>query len=151
MGATPTPWATANQSTMFNVPVTTYNTYEIHVFNNMGVQNTNRVGMYFLNADTTENHYTYVINYEKTIPIIGGGTVRMRTFDSNCRQIKNCGASAGFPCASKANARVLNIAAAMPQPAMGNPPQGFTQPGLGETADHSGQWFLTDVVSVACP
>ena len=146
-GATPTPWATANMASSFSVPTTTYNTYEIHVFNNTGTANANRVGQYFINADTQEGHYTYVINYEKTIPVIGGGTIRMRTFDSNCRQIKNCGATAGYPCASKA--RSIDIAAAAPAPGA-TFPMGLSQPGLGETADHSGQWFLTDVVAVTC-
>jgi hypothetical protein len=111
--------------------------------------NMNRVGMYFLNSDTTspEQHITQAISFEKTIPVIGGGVIRMRTYDSNCRQIKNC-TSPGYPCAAKA--RTIDISAAMPQPTIGAPPNGLQQPGLGESNDHAGQWFLTDVVSVTC-
>ena len=143
-GAMPTPWASCNTPGC-TVPGGTYNSYEIHVMSNTGTE----VGTYFLNADTQEGHYTYVINFEKTIPIVGGGRVRMYTTDGNCRQIKNCGSSAGYPCAAKA--RTVTITAAMPQPMTGALPAGFTQPGLGKTNDHAGQWFLTDVTAVACP
>jgi hypothetical protein len=119
-----------------------FNTYEIHVLDDMGQE----VGVYFLNSDYGEGHYSFVINYERTIPIVGGGTVRLRIYDQNCRQIKNCGATAGTPCANKA--REIDISAVDPQPQMGQPPNGFTQPGLGETDEHSGQWFLLDVTAV---
>jgi hypothetical protein len=148
-GAMPTPWAVANQPTSYTVMSSTYNTYEIHVYNHLGTLASNRVGMYFVNADTTELHITYVLNFEKTIPVIGGGRIRMRTHDMNCRLIKNCGSVPGFPCANKA--RTVNISAASPQPLIGAPPSGFTQPGLGQSNDHAGQWLLVDVTAVAGP
>ena len=99
---------------------------------------------YFLNADTGADHYTILINYEKTIKVIGGGEVRLRVYDNNCRMIKNCGpANAGYPCADKA--RTVDVAAASPAP----PAAQLTQPGLGQTPDHSGQWWLIDVTKVA--
>jgi hypothetical protein len=148
-GANPTPWGYANQPQTFVVPQSsTYNTYEIQVFNNLGTQDANRIGFYFLNSDIAEWHKTYVINFEKPIVVIGGGTVRLRTRDSNCRQIKNCGLG-GFPCAGKA--RTVDISAAYPQPPVGTPPTGgLLQPGLGQPIDHSGQWLLIDVTSVTC-
>ncbi len=137
-GNTPTPWATAPANHTY--PPSNYNTYEIRVENENGQE----TAVYYLNADTQEGHYTMIINYEKTIPVIGGGNVHLRIYDANCRQIKNCGTQAGFPCSNKA--RTVDISAADPQPQMGNPPNGFSQPGLGQTADHSGQWLLIDVV-----
>src|SRR5690606_11154407 len=71
-GADPTPWATAPVGYMY--PQSDYNTYEIHVDD----QNMQEVGIYYMNADTSQGHWTYVINYEKQIPIIGGGRVRTR-------------------------------------------------------------------------
>ena len=97
------------------------------------------VAVYYLNADTGEGHYTFGIDYEKTIDIIGGGRVRVRTFDANCRMIKNCG-NGGTPCSSKA--RTIDISAADPQPQAA----WLQQPGLGLPAEHSGQWWLIDVV-----
>jgi hypothetical protein len=67
--------------------------------------------------------------------------VLLRVHDRNCRQIKNCGSTPGFPCAPKA--RVVDVSAAMPAPV-------FDQPSLGNPggADHAGQWWLLDVVGV---
>jgi hypothetical protein len=94
-----------------------------------------------VNSDTAEGHWTYVINYERVVQVVGGGVVRIKILDRNCRIIKNCGATAGFPCAGKA--RTVNISQASPQPA------GLQQPGLGQTADHAGQWLLIDATAVA--
>jgi hypothetical protein len=140
-GGTPTGWAeAAGNASVYSMGDNNYNTYEIFVYD----QNDMRVRQYFLNSDTTTNHYTFLINYEKTITVIGGGEVRLRVFDANCRMIKNCGASGGTPCDNKA--RTVNIAAAMPQPT-GMPM--LQQPGLGQQPAHSGQWWLIDVTEVA--
>lgn len=112
-----------------------YNTYELRVLN----QDAQEVAAYFLNADTTTGHYTFGIDYEKTIRLIGGGTLRLQIVDANCRQIKNCG-SGGIPCAAKA--REIDISAADPQP----PANALQQPALGRDREHSGQWFLLDVL-----
>lgn len=112
-----------------------YDTYEVRVFDHTSTE----VGSYFLNSDTTEGHYTFAIDFERPIRIIGGGFVRVRRFDSNCRIMKNCG-SGGAPCGGKA--RSIGISAASPQPV------GLTQPGLGLAADHAGQWLLIDVTDV---
>ena len=138
-GASPSPWAFANVPASYSLPQSDYNTYEIHVLDT----NLIPVGVYFLeNADLYEFHGTYVINLEKTIPVVGGGAVRMRTQDRNCRQMKNCGPTGGPPCGTKA--RTVDVSGAMP------PPVGLQQPGLGKSNDQAGQWLLTDVVQVTC-
>jgi hypothetical protein len=147
-GAMPTPWAVAAPGTV--VPTSTYNSYEIHVLDNAMQE----IGVYYLNSDVQIGHITYVINFEKTIRIVGGGIVRLRHYDSNCRITKNCGSTAGYPCASKA--RTVDISAADPQPPVAgptlstlNPTPGLRQPGLGQSNDHAGQWLLIDVTAVA--
>jgi hypothetical protein len=140
-GGTPYPWAeAAGNPTITGSGDQNYNTYEIHVYDDMD----QAVRSYFLNADNGTGHYTMLIDYPKTIQLIGGGEVRLRVFDQNCRQIKNCGASGGTPCANKA--RTVDIAGADPQPGQ-NPP--LQQPGLGQQPEHSGQWWLIDVTEVA--
>jgi hypothetical protein len=143
-GGTPTGWAEAEgNASVYSTGDNNYNTYEIFVYD----QNDMRVRQYFLNSDTQTNHYTFITDYVKTITLIGGGRVRLRVFDANCRMIKNCGAngsSGGSQCAM--NARSVDIADAMPQPT-GMPM--LQQPGLGQQPAHSGQWWLIDVTGVA--
>jgi hypothetical protein len=107
-----------------------------------------RVAQYFLNSDSGTGHYTLVTDYEKTITLIGGGEVKLRVYDANCTMIKNCGANGGSGAACATNARMVNVSAAMPQPAASVP---LMQPALGNSggAQHSGQWWLIDVKSVA--
>jgi len=142
-GATPVPWAFTTSAGAKTITASDYNTYEIHVLdNNMQVSR-----QYFLNSDTQEGHWTYVIDYTKTIPVIGGGRVRMRTYDRNCRMIKNCydGAQGtASQCAMRARS-ITSVNSAMPAPGAA-----LQQPGLGQGAGDSGQWFYLDVVSVAC-
>jgi hypothetical protein len=137
-GGMPTPYASmaAGAGNYLSTGDNNYNTYELHVLDN----NDQEVAVHFLNADTQTGHYTFGINYEQTIELIGGGALRLQIADANCRQIKNCGAG-GVPCQGKV--QTINISAADPQP------QGLQQPGLGKDPEHSGQWFLLDVVSFA--
>jgi hypothetical protein len=141
-GARPSPWAVPQGS--FDSTATSFSSYEIHVFRTYNQE----VGVYFLNSDTEESNTTYVIDYEKTIPVIGGGFVELRRGDTDCVQQKNCGATSGFPCASRA--RSVDVSAVSPQPP---PPAtasqgGFWQPGLGFPTDDAGQWWLIDVTAV---
>jgi hypothetical protein len=109
-----------------------YNTYEIHVLDQGGQE----IGVYFINSDVSEGHWTYVINYERTIEVEAGGSIRLRVYDRNCRQIKNCG-NGTFPCTDKA--RTVNVSAV-------DPPVTFEQPHLGSgDNNHSGQWWVIDV------
>jgi cysteine-rich repeat protein len=138
-GGTPTPFAWAEGAAP-NIAAgdQNYNTYEFHVMNESGEE----VRSYYFNADAGTGHYTMAINYEKTLRLVGGGSVSIRVFDNNCRMIKNCGANGGAPCTGKA--RSIDIAGADPQPG-----GALQQPGLGRADEHSGQWWLIDVVSVA--
>jgi hypothetical protein len=136
-GGTPTPFATLNAgATNYLAGDNNYNTYELHVLN----QDAQEVAVYFLNADAGDGHYTLGIDYAKTLQLVGGGTLRLQIADANCRQIKNCGTNAGVPCTPKA--RSIDISDAVPQPAA----NALQQPGLGRDPEHSGQWFLIDVL-----
>jgi hypothetical protein len=140
-GASPAPFATANGGVDY--PASDYNTYEVHVLDDKGAE----IKEYFLNSDTQEGHWTYALNYERTIPVIGGGKVRMRTYDRNCKMIKNCGDRSGQVSASvcgSATKQTVDVGPAMPAP------MGLNQPGLGQAAGESGQWLLVDVTKVAC-
>ena len=144
-GSMPTPWATAAAGHTY--PASTYNTYEIRVDDDKG----HEAGVYYLNADTSEGHWTYVLNYSKQISVIGGGKVRVRTYDQNCKQIKNCGNPNKYPCEAKANSRVIDVSSVMPAPAKESATMGgLLQPALisDRDANNAGQWLLIDVVSV---
>jgi hypothetical protein len=145
-GASPTPFATAPPGHV--VPGSDYESYELRIDDQDGQE----VAAYYLNADTGEGHWTFVLNFEKQINVIGGGNVRVRYYDRNCRQIKNCGPS-GAPasrCATQANLCIVDVSGAIPAPAIAAAPQGLLQPHLIATRDagNSGQWLLIDVVRV---
>lgn len=131
--STPDPFATAPAGATY--PESHYNTYELHIIDNMGKE----LKQYYINSDTQEGHYTFGINYERKIEVVGGGKVHVRILDTNCRQIKNCG-TGGYPCASKA--RTIDLSGASPMPT------GLQQPGLGKAADHAGQWFFINVKNI---
>jgi hypothetical protein len=141
-GADPAPWAYATGSPSFTA--SEYGTYELHVVDHEGME----VCSYFLNSDTMEGRFTYLLSFERTINVIGGGRIRFRRHDSNCRLIKNCfaggtqGACSATGCNNKA--RIIDYSAAMPQPTRLFPP------GLGGDTNQSGQWLLIDVTRVQC-
>lgn len=130
--ATPEPFATAPGGT--TVATTEYNNWEVHSFDDKGME----IKQYYLNSDTQQGHYTFAISYERPIEIVSGGRVHVRTYDSNCRMIKNC--LNGAPCAGKA--RTVPLTGADPMPA------NFMQPGLGKDAAQSGQWLFIDVKGI---
>ncbi|HEX6276913.1 MAG TPA: hypothetical protein VFZ53_27925 [Polyangiaceae bacterium] len=141
-GGAPLPWATAPAGTAY--PLSTYSAYEMHVLDDSGLE----IARYFLNSDVAEGHWTFVIDFEKTIDVVGGGSVRLRRLDSNCRLIKNCGATPGIPCDAKA--RTVDLGDADPPPPAPGPFEdgGFNQPGLNMSAGHAGQWWMIDVTAV---
>jgi hypothetical protein len=150
-GATPTAWATAAGG--HAVPASDYNTNEIRVCRTRACATADETNVYYLNADTSQGHWSYVLNYEKDIVVVGGGAVRVRNYDQNCRQIKNCGPNGTAPgdCATMANRRIIDLSAASPRPsnmpaAMG----GLLQPQLVSERDpgSAGQWLLIDVVKI---
>jgi hypothetical protein len=150
-GSLPTAWATAPGGHTFSV--SDYNTNEIRVCRTRACAAADETNVYYLNADTSQGHWTFVLNYEKRITVVGGGAIRVRNYDNNCRQIKNCGpnGTAAGNCGTMANRRIIDLSAANPRPstmpaAMG----GLLQPHLvtQRDANSAGQWLLIDVVSV---
>jgi hypothetical protein len=125
------------------IPDSTYNSYEINVFSQ--ASGGTAMGGYRLNArdGTSEGHQSWPLNYEATFTVIGGGRIQWRVFDSNCRQIMNCGPGAGSStCMSPVT---INLAGATPAA-----PTSFMQPfrGTGATASAYGQWVFIDVTNV---
>jgi hypothetical protein len=138
-GGAPLPWATAPAGT--NIPQSNYSAYELRVHDEAGQE----VARYFLNSDINEGHWSFIIDYEKNIEIIGGGFVRLRHLDPNCRVMKNCGDSSGVSCEGRA--RTIDLSAAEPPPPSGPFPVGFNQPGLNQSPGNSGQWWMIDVTA----
>jgi hypothetical protein len=138
-GADPPPWAYAEGSPM--IRQSDYDSFEIHVVDHQGQD----VCSYFVNSDTAEGHWTYILNYEKTIDVIGAGRIRVRYYDRNCRLIKNCVVGDAGSCANcTTRTRTVDTSTANPQPV------GLEQPGLGNDAANSGQWLYVDVTNVTC-
>jgi hypothetical protein len=124
---------------------TFYGTYEVHVIDNTGAV----ACSYFLNSDTGEGHYTYVLNFQRTIDVIGGGRLRVRSRSTvPCQIIKNCfgGGTTGecTPTGCFGKTRQVDLSSANP------PPTGLVQPGLGNDDSNSGQWIFIDVTNVTC-
>jgi hypothetical protein len=121
-------------------PSSDYNTYEIHVIDDKGMAYKD----YYLNADTQSGHWTFPIDYERDLEVVGGGKIHIRSFDQNCRMIKNCGPSGhqtgATACAGQART-IAGVSAAMPA-------INVMQPGLGVEANSSGQWFAIDVKTI---
>jgi hypothetical protein len=118
-----------------------YNEYSLAV---SAGQVTGQPTFFGLNArnGTPEEHESWALNYTMTMRVRGGGTIRYRLFDSNCRQITNCGADTGSG-ACGTDQRILTFAGADPMPSMLN------QPYLGApNAAGPGQWIFFDVTSV---
>lgn len=125
------------------IPDSTYNSYELNVFSQAA--GGTAMGAYRLNSrdGTGEGHQSWPLNFEATFAVIGGGRVQWRVFDSNCRQIMNCGPGAG----SSTCASPVTISLAGSTPAA---PTSFMQPfrGTGATASAYGQWVFIDVTNV---
>lgn len=122
-------------------PNSTYNTYEFHVTPAVAGAVAND---YFLNArnGTGETHESWGLNYTATFPVTGGGKLNFRIYDSNCRQIKNCGPGVGSSTCKEP--RTIDLSAADPRP-----PASFTQPFVGGAPDGAtGQWIYIDVTGV---
>jgi len=150
-GSMPTPWATAKGGHTY--PDSDYNTMEIRVCKTRACATADETDVYYLNADSTQGHWTFVLNYEKQINVVGGGAIRFKQYDRNCKQIKNCGVdqTPNSMCAQVAMNRVINLSSAMPKPASGPAAGGgLLQPNLvsERQASDSGQWNLINVIKV---
>lgn len=120
-------------------PNSTYNTYELHVTPPVAGE----ANDYFLNSrPDAEGHSSWALNYSATIAVPAGGSVKFRVFDSNCRQIKNCGPGAGSGTCQAP--RSLDLSSTDPKP-----PASFTQPFTGGApGGATGQWLYIDVTKV---
>lgn len=122
-------------------PNSTYNTYELHVTPAVAGAAAND---YFLNArnGSNEGHESWGLNYTATFPVTGGGKLNFKIYDSNCRQIMNCGPGGGSSTCEAP--RTIDVGAADPKPA------NFTQPYVGGApgGKATGQWVLIDVTAV---
>jgi hypothetical protein len=107
----------------------------------------NSPNTYFLNSVTnaenphtsgTTLHLSFAIDYTKTIPVMGGGTITVKQYDSNCKSVMNCGPVAGNSCAAP---RKIDLSGASPAPSS------FTQPYQMPTGAYP-QWLFFDVTSV---
>jgi hypothetical protein len=119
-------------------PNSTYNTYELHVTPKVaGAPND-----YFLNArdGSGEDHSSWALNYMASIKVPGGGTLTFRSFDSNCRQIMNCGPGGGSNMCRAP--RTLDLTGSVPPP-----PGNFVQPPKN-AQNATGQWVFIDVTDV---
>ncbi|HMC61812.1 MAG TPA: hypothetical protein VKJ01_21645 [Candidatus Solibacter sp.] len=122
-----------------------YNTYEMDVTPPVtGAEN-----VYYLNSvDMNENphsggstttHLTFKVDYTATIKVPGGGTVTLKSFDSNCALVMNCATSSTNQCATHYS---VDLTGAMP-PA----PTTFQQPYSQNNG--YGQWVFFDITGVA--
>lgn len=91
---------------------------------------------------SSEDHESFALNFTFKLQVHGGGTIRYRMFDNNCRQITNCGQdTGGSNCGS--DQRILMFAAeTMPVPDVDQPYMGAQQ------SNGPGQWLALDVLSV---
>lgn len=120
-------------------PNTQYSTYELHVT----PQVAGEANDYFLNSrPNTENHSSWALNYSATIAVPGGGMIDFRVYDSDCRQMKNCGPDGGGnTCRAP---RSLDLSGTEPKP-----PATFMQPFVGGAPQNAtGQWVYIDVTKV---
>jgi hypothetical protein len=123
-----------------------WNTQELHVTPPVAGE----VNNYFLNSCASrtaggrgESHFTYKVNYQAKIKVMGGGTILWRMVDTNCRMIVNCGtedANAGGACAG---AHTVSLVGAVPAP-----PAALSQQPLRNTMGAKGQFLFFDVVAV---
>jgi len=124
-------------------PASDYNTYEIHVIDDTGKPYKD----YYLNADTQQGHWTMVIDYERDLEVVAGGKIHIRSYDQNCRMIKNCGPAGHATGATACTAQARTVSTASLAAAM--PTITVNQPGLGVDANSSGQWLAIDVKTIA--
>ena len=121
-----------------------YNTYELDVSPAVAGE----ANVYYLNSvissenphtSSATQHLTFDINYNATIKVTGGGTLTFKTYDSNCKEVQNCGPTQGNQCQAP---RTVSLAGVTPAA-----PTSFTQPFQMPTGAY-GQWVYFDVTGV---
>jgi hypothetical protein len=120
-----------------------YNTYELDVSPPVAGE----ANVYYLNSvissenphtSSATQHLTFDINYEAKIKVTGGGTLTFKTYDSNCKQVQNCGPTQGNQCQAPRTVSLAGVTPAAPS---------FTQPFQMPTGAY-GQWVFFDVTNV---
>jgi hypothetical protein len=120
-----------------------YNTYELDVSPPVAGE----TNVYYLNSvisgenphtSSATQHLTFDINYNATIKVTGGGTLTFKTYDSNCKQVQNCGPTQGNQCQAPRSVSLAGVTPAAPT---------FTQPFQMPTGAY-GQWVYFDVTGV---
>jgi hypothetical protein len=90
----------------------------------------------------SESHKTWMIDYEKTINVPAGSWVNFLDFDTNCREILNCGNSQDAQQACTTH-YMLSPGATVPAP-----PAGIQTQPASAGAGGFGQWIFFDVKSI---
>jgi hypothetical protein len=120
-----------------------YNTYELDVSPAVAGE----ANVYYLNSvissenphtSSATQHLTFDINYNATIKVTGGGTLTFKTYDSNCKQVQNCGPTQGSQCQAPRTVSLAGVTPTAPT---------FTQPFQMPTGAY-GQWVFFDVTNV---
>jgi hypothetical protein len=91
----------------------------------------------------SESHKTWMIDYEKTIAVPAGSWINFLDFDTNCREILNCGNS------NDAAGVCTQHYSLIPTGAVPAPPVSITTQPAAAGAGAFGQWIFFDVKSIA--
>ena len=96
-----------------------YNTYELDVSPAVAGE----ANVYYLNSvissenphtSSATQHLTFDINYNATIKVTGGGTLTFKTYDSNCKEVQNCGPTQGNQCQAPRTVSLAGVTPAAP-------------------------------------
>jgi len=118
-----------------------WNTYEIHVDPAVpGAKN-----VYYMNAFPTASgydgrHETFVMKFNASFPVLGGGKITFVIHDSNCLGQQNCGQNLDSTCTAPRSVDLngMSPAATFAQPVVNNVAGGTWHP----------QWLYFDILSV---
>lgn len=137
-----------------------WNTYEIHVTPPVPGKPVAADGsnVYFLNAFPSssmycERHETFIMKYDASFPVLGGGTITTTLHDSNCKGQQNCG---GINSQASCTAPRTNSLADLPvQPTTAQATAAgltsATQPFTQTLMSYHPQWLFITVPSVTSP
>lgn len=125
-----------------------WNTYELHVSPSTG--DASGDVYYFNGSDNPGGSYcekeaTYLVKYNASFKVVGGGTLTFRIHDSNCKGQQNCGPNTDntTPCVP----RTVDMSGQTPQP-----PASFMQPPTNViSSTWYPQWMWITATSVTSP
>ncbi len=92
---------------------------------------------------SVESHQTWMIDFTKTITVPGGSWINFTEYDTNCREILDCGNSNDSASVCVAH-YMLTPTGAVPPP----PSSITTQPAAAGSNGGYGRWLYFDVTSV---